>query len=117
MGFLQKYPDWETGNREHSHPEIQALSLTMFSDVFTDEEKRIFREHPEVYKEMLMQLEDYNHSVHSGTHVGTKVQAFLRSTYEAKMREGLSSRPDIADTLIVRDLLHSRTLGSTLTLT
>ena len=89
----------------------------MFLDVFTDEEKRVFREHPEVYKEMLMQLEDYNHSVHSGTHVGTKIQAFLRSTYEAKMRERLSSRPDIADTLIVRDLLHSRTLGSTLTLT
>ncbi|KAI0089422.1 hypothetical protein BDY19DRAFT_905762 [Irpex rosettiformis] len=83
LGFLQKYPDWETRNH-----------------IFTDEEKRMFREQPEVYKEMLMQLEDFNHSVHSATHVGTKMENFLRSTYESKMREKLTSRPDIAETLI-----------------
>ncbi|KAI0791578.1 hypothetical protein BC629DRAFT_1593175 [Irpex lacteus] len=63
LAFLHQYSDWETSNH-----------------VYTEEEKRTFREQPEIYKQMFMQLEDYNHSVHAALHV--------------------AGRPDIADTLI-----------------
>ena len=71
-------------------------------DMFTEEEKQLYKTSPEAYKAFRLELEDALNSVAAIGHEGSRLQEVLRNLCEEKMRQKLSSRPDIADGLIVR---------------
>ncbi|KAI0341446.1 putative flavin-binding monooxygenase [Trametopsis cervina] len=81
--LLQQFPDGNTGNH-----------------TFTDEEKASFRKNPASYKALLLQIEDFNQSVHAGTLTGTGVHQFLGKVFEKGMRDKLASRPDIEEAIM-----------------
>lgn len=70
-------------------------------DVFTEEEKRIFREKPEVYNALRLESEDFLNSGHYITIEGSKLQNSVRSAFEKRMKAALKDNPQIAETLIV----------------
>lgn len=74
------------------------------SDVFTEEEKALYKNSPEAYRAFRLELEDTLNSVASIGHEGSRLQEVLRNTCEDKMRQKLTSRPDIAESLIVSTL-------------
>ena len=71
-------------------------------DVFTEEEKQLYRTSPETYKSFRLELEDTLNSVATIGYEGSHLQEVLSNVCEEKMRQKLASRPDIAEGLIVR---------------
>lgn len=80
---LEKYDDGATGNH-----------------VFTEDEKRSFKESPEQYKKLRLEIEDSLNSAYPLTQDGNDGQAMIRPIFESIMKSKLESRPDIAEALI-----------------
>ncbi|KAF7798583.1 hypothetical protein EIP86_009805 [Pleurotus ostreatoroseus] len=91
--ILSRYSDADTGNH-----------------MFTEEEKQLYKTSPEAYKAFRLELEDALNSVAAIGHEGSRLQEVLRNLCEEKMRQKLSSRPDIADGLIPNFPLSCRRL-------
>lgn len=80
---------------------MTELFTKYLKDVFTEEEKRIFREKPEVYNALRVESEDFLNSGHYITIEGSKLQNSVRSAFEKRMKAALKDNPEIAETLIV----------------
>ena len=104
LPLLKRYSDGHTGNRMSCilHQFLVDVSLTgCVEDIFTEEEKRLFREKPEVYAALRIECEDFLNSAHYTTIADSQMQASVRRTFEKRMKDALKSNPQIAETLIV----------------
>ena len=70
-------------------------------DVFTEDEKRVFRESPQVYDALRIETEDFMNAGHQITIEGSKMQNSVRKAFEKRMRTMLKDSPQIAESLIV----------------
>ncbi|KIP07559.1 hypothetical protein PHLGIDRAFT_70919 [Phlebiopsis gigantea 11061_1 CR5-6] len=73
---------------------------TWVSNVFSEEEKRVFRENPQVYDALRIETEDFMNAAHQMTLEGSKMQSSVRKAFEKRMRAMLKDSPQIADALI-----------------
>ncbi|KAI0337347.1 FAD/NAD(P)-binding domain-containing protein [Trametopsis cervina] len=80
---LDKFSDGKTGNH-----------------IYTEEEKREFREHPEKLTEHRRELDDLLNASHHVTLADSPLQQLTRNAYTAQMEELLAGRPELANVLI-----------------
>ncbi|KAI0343446.1 FAD/NAD-binding domain-containing protein [Trametopsis cervina] len=80
---LERYSDGNTGNH-----------------IYTEEEKRNFREHPEKLIEHRRELDDLLNGSHLVTLAASPVNGFARQMYTKQMRQMLSPKPELADILV-----------------
>ncbi|KAI0337346.1 FAD/NAD-binding domain-containing protein [Trametopsis cervina] len=80
---LHQYPDGTIGNH-----------------VYTEEEKRDFRENPKKLVEHRRELDDLLNSLHYVTLADSPLQKQVRDTFTAQMKEILSAKPELADIMI-----------------
>ena len=69
--------------------------------MFTEDEKRVFRENPRVYDALRIETEDFMNAGHQITIEGSKMQNSVRKAFEKRMRTMLKDSPQIAESLIV----------------
>lgn len=87
--------------RRTRSPRCRGAYARNLLDVFTEEEKRAFRENPEVYTALRVASEDFLNSSHAITIVGSKLQQAAQRTFTKRMKEALKDNPHIAEGLIV----------------
>ena len=82
----------------------------LLTDVFTEVEKQVFRENPQIYDALRVETEDFMNAGYEMTIEGSKMQISVRNAFEKRMRTMLKSSPQIAEALIVSTISRSNML-------